>query len=202
QDPDFRVSLTSPMTVREHCGYDIELESSCYNSATGRVYLNLARWVRGARPFQGDIGSYRQYLVNHEVGHAVGYPDHEPCPEDGALAPIMMQQTFGVDNGDIFSLDPEGVVPDNDDTCRYNAWPYPDGPPEQQRPPRAATPTTVPPTAEASRRWWSRSPGCPPRSGPSTRATCCSTRWATRGSGACAPRRYSSWARAAWARRS
>ena len=132
QDPDFRVSLTSPMTVREHCGYDIELESSCYNSATGRVYLNLARWVRGARPFQGDIGSYRQYLVNHEVGHAVGYPDHEPCPEDGALAPIMMQQTFGVDNGDIFSLDPEGVVPDNDDTCRYNAWPYPDGPPEQQ----------------------------------------------------------------------
>ena len=127
--PDFRVSLTSPMTVREHCGYVIELESSCYNSATGRVYLNLARWVRGARAFQGDIGSYRQYLVNHEVGHAIGYPDHEPCPADGALAPIMMQQTFGVNNGDIHRLDPEGVVPDNDDTCRYNAWPFPDGPP-------------------------------------------------------------------------
>ena len=130
EEPAFRVSLASPITVRENCGYDIELEASCYNSATGRVYLNLARWVRGARSFQGDIGSYRQYLVNHEVGHAIGYPAHEPCPEDGALAPIMMQQTFGVNNGDIHRLDPEGVVPDNDDTCRYNAWPFPVGPPE------------------------------------------------------------------------
>ena len=129
QDPTFRVSLASPITVRENCGYDIELEASCYNSATGRVYLNLARWVRGARSFQGDIGSYRQYLVNHEVGHAVGHPAHAPCPADGALAPIMMQQTFGVNNSEIHELDPEGVVPDNDATCRYNAWPFPDGPP-------------------------------------------------------------------------
>lgn len=121
----FRVSLASPMTVREHCGYDIEVEASCYNAGTERVYLNLARWVRGARSFQGDIGSYRQYLVNHEVGHAVGHPAHEPCPADGALAPIMMQQTFGVSNHDIFRLDPEGIVPDNGDTCRYNAWPFP-----------------------------------------------------------------------------
>ncbi len=128
-EPAFRVSLTSPMTVRENCGYDIELEASCYNSATGRVYLNLARWVRGARSFEGDIGSYRQYLVNHEVGHAIGFPAHEPCPADGALAPIMMQQTFGVNNAEIHRLDPEGVVPDNDDTCRYNAWPFPDGAP-------------------------------------------------------------------------
>lgn len=128
-EPAFRVSLTSPMTVRENCGYDIELEASCYNSATGRVYLNLARWVRGARSFEGDIGSYRQYLVNHEVGHAIGFPAHEPCPADGALAPIMMQQTFGVNNREIHRLDPEGVVPDNDDTCRYNAWPFPDGAP-------------------------------------------------------------------------
>lgn len=132
EEPAFRVSLASPMTVRENCGYDIELEASCYNSSTGRVYLNLARWVRGARAFQGDIGSYRQYLVNHEVGHAIGHPAHEPCPEDGALAPIMMQQSFGVRNSDIFRLDPEGVVPDNDDTCRYNAWPFPDGPPGQE----------------------------------------------------------------------
>ena len=32
-EPDFRVSLTSPMTVREGCGYDIQLEASCYNPA-------------------------------------------------------------------------------------------------------------------------------------------------------------------------
>ncbi|GLB62564.1 hypothetical protein NCCP2495_04420 [Dietzia sp. NCCP-2495] len=134
-EPSFRVSLASPMTVRANCGYDIELESSCYNSSTGRVYLNLARWVRGARSFQGDIGSYRQYLVNHEVGHAIGFPAHEACPADGALAPIMMQQTFGVNNSDIFRLDPEGVVPDDDKTCRFNAWPFPDGSPAQSTSP-------------------------------------------------------------------
>ena len=33
--PDFRVSLTSPMTVREGCGYEIPLESSCYNPVYG-----------------------------------------------------------------------------------------------------------------------------------------------------------------------
>ena len=59
-----------------------------------RVFINEARWVRGAVPFQGDIGSYRQYLINHEVGHAIGYQRHEPCGENGGLAPVMMQQTF------------------------------------------------------------------------------------------------------------
>ncbi|ORV01450.1 DUF3152 domain-containing protein [Mycolicibacterium canariasense] len=126
--PDFRVSLTSPMTVRDGCGYDIPLESSCYNPAYDgsqpRVFINEARWVRGAVPFQGDIGSYRQYVINHEVGHAIGYPKHEPCPENGALAPVMMQQTFSTDNDDAAKFDPESVKPDGR-TCRFNPWPYP-----------------------------------------------------------------------------
>jgi hypothetical protein len=50
--PDFRVSLSSPMTVREGCGYEIPLESSCFNPVYGpdaqpRVFINEARWVRG-----------------------------------------------------------------------------------------------------------------------------------------------------------
>ncbi len=131
--PDFRVSLTSPMTVREGCGYEIELEASCYNPAyfnassnetEQRVFLNEARWVRGAVPFQGDIGSYRQYLINHEVGHAIGYQHHEPCDQNGALAPIMMQQTFSTANNDAAKFDPEWVKPDGK-VCRFNPWPYP-----------------------------------------------------------------------------
>ncbi len=126
--PDFRVSLTSPLTIREGCGYDIPLEASCYNPAylgdQARVFINEARWVRGATSFQGDIGSYRQYVVNHEVGHAIGYRQHEPCPENGALAPIMMQQTFSTSNNDGARFDPESVQANNL-TCRFNPWPYP-----------------------------------------------------------------------------
>ena len=127
--PDFRISLTSPATVREGCGYEIQLESSCYNPVYGpnaepRVFINLARWVRGAMPFQGDIGGYRQYVINHEVGHAIGYTAHEPCDKNGALAPIMMQQTFSTSDNDATRFDPSSVKPDNK-TCRANSWPYP-----------------------------------------------------------------------------
>ncbi|GAB2924664.1 DUF3152 domain-containing protein [Rhodococcus aerolatus] len=125
-NPTFRVSLTSQMTVRQDCGYTIELEGSCYNSGLGRVVLNEARWVRGAISYQGDIGSYRQYMVNHEVGHAIGF-DHQPCESDGGLAPVMMQQTYGVANDDISALDPQGVVPANGFVCRFNPWPFPRG---------------------------------------------------------------------------
>lgn len=124
-DPDFRISLTSQMTIREGCGYDIPLEGSCFNPSMDRVLLNEARWVRGAVAFQGDIGSYRQYLINHEVGHAIGLAQHEACTTGDGLAPIMMQQTFGTANDDIHRLDPDGAVPADGLRCRFNPWPYP-----------------------------------------------------------------------------
>ena len=118
------------MTVREGCGYDIPLETSCYNPAFDadgqpRVFINEARWVRGAVPFQGDVGSYRQYLINHEVGHAIGYQRHEPCGENGAAG-------AGDDAADVLhqqqrrraKFDPESVKADGK-TCRFNPWPYP-----------------------------------------------------------------------------
>lgn len=124
-NPDFRISLTSRDTTRKSCGFEIPVDSSCYNADLGRVVLSEVRWVRGALAFQGDVGSYRQYQINHEVGHAIGYHEHQPCEIDGELAPVMMQQTFGTKNNDIAKLDPEGVVPMDGKTCRFNPWPYP-----------------------------------------------------------------------------
>ena len=94
------------------------------DAAQPRVFINEARWVRGAVPFQGDIGSYRQYLINHEVGHAIGYQRHAPCDEPGGLAPVMMQQTFSTSDNDAAKFDPEWVKADGK-TCRFNPWPYP-----------------------------------------------------------------------------
>ena len=128
-NPDFRVSLTTPATTHEGCGYEIPLETSCYNPSFGpdgqrRVFINEARWVRGAVPFEGDIGSYRQYLINHEVGHAIGYHRHEGCADNGGLAPVMMQQTFSTNDNDAAKFDPDTVKPDGK-VCRFNPWPYP-----------------------------------------------------------------------------
>jgi Protein of unknown function (DUF3152) len=127
--PDFRISLVSPVTVRDGCGYEFRLETSCYNPVYGperqaRVFINEARWVRGAVPFEGDVGSYRQYVINHEVGHAIGYVRHEPCEQQGGLAPVMMQQTFSTSNDDAAKFDPDYVKADGK-TCRFNPWPYP-----------------------------------------------------------------------------
>lgn len=126
-NPDFRISLTSRQTTKTMCGFEIPIDSSCYNTDVGRVVLSEVRWVRGAPAFEGDIGSYRQYQINHEVGHAIGYHEHQPCETDGGLAPVMMQQTFGTRNNDIAALDPQGVVPMDGKKCRFNPWPYPRG---------------------------------------------------------------------------
>ncbi len=132
EEPDFRVSLTTPETNHrpDVCGYTIEYESSCYRRSLNRVVINLARWVRGATAFNADIGSYRQYAINHEVGHALGN-GHVGCPKDDALAPVMMQQTFGVSNDYVAKLnkaDPGnyGAVPRDGKICKPNAWPNPE----------------------------------------------------------------------------
>lgn len=128
---DFAVSLTTPETNHrpDVCGYTIKFEASCWRSDLGKVVINLARWVRGAKAFNGDLGLYRQYAINHEVGHALGI-GHVGCPKDGALAPVMMQQTFGVANDYVAKLNrvnpsEQHTVPKDGKVCQPNAWPNP-----------------------------------------------------------------------------
>lgn len=125
ESPDFRFQLTSLDTTHETCGHDLGMETSCFYSDGGRVVINESRWVRGATPFEGDLGAYRQYLINHEIGHGLGFAAHEPCLETGALAPIMMQQTLSVSNDELHSIDPNGVYAEDGKVCRPNPWPFP-----------------------------------------------------------------------------
>lgn len=131
-NPTLIVQLAATGTAHELCGNSLELETSCRLAGRSegdpsRVIVNIARWVRGALPFEGDLGLYRQYLINHEVGHALGYAAHEPCATDGAMAPIMMQQTLSLSNDELHALDPNEVYPTDGKTCTVNGWPYPFG---------------------------------------------------------------------------
>lgn len=87
----FRLILASPGTTDDLC-HPVPTGGiySCRNGSL--VVLNSWRWEDGAAPFAGDLVTYRQYLVNHEVGHRLGH-SHAGCPQAGTPAPVMMQQT-------------------------------------------------------------------------------------------------------------
>jgi hypothetical protein len=104
---DFKVSLVSPGHMETYCpGVGTGGYTSCRYG--DRAVINLARWATAVPDYQGDIATYRRYVINHEVGHALGN-GHERCPGRGHLAPVMQQQTLGLQG------------------CVKNAWPYPDG---------------------------------------------------------------------------
>ena len=105
RDADFRVILASPATNAVLCRpLDTNGQASC--GREGRVVLTLSRWVHATAEFAELRTVYRQSLVNHEMGHLLGHA-HQMCPRRGALAPVMQQQTYGLDG------------------CRANPWPHP-----------------------------------------------------------------------------
>lgn len=92
---DLVIRILTPGTTDERCRpLDTKGEVSCFNGRS--VNLNGVRWETGVPHFDGDVTGYRAYLVNHEVGHYLGL-GHVDCPGPGQVAPIMMQQTKGLD---------------------------------------------------------------------------------------------------------
>ncbi|MFD6324279.1 DUF3152 domain-containing protein [Streptomyces sp. NPDC058442] len=114
--PDFVITLASPGTTADWCarsGLDTTVDNvSCDSAATERVMINAFRWAQGAETYGEELLAYRQMLINHEIGHRLGY-NHLTCDKDGDLAPVMQQQTK--------FLDHDGI------SCRPNPWPYPKG---------------------------------------------------------------------------
>jgi hypothetical protein len=79
--------------------------SALYSCRVGRhVVINADRWRSGARAFPGSLEQYRQMVLNHETGHWLGL-GHASCPGRGRPAPVMQQQSKGMQG------------------CAPNAWP-------------------------------------------------------------------------------
>ena len=103
---DFRVALTSPDTTDRLC---LPLDTAgIFSCEVGqRATLNARRWLQGADAYGDDVTTYREYLVLHEVGHALGLGHVFGCDEQGR-ARTMQQQTKTLDG------------------CAPNPWPFPD----------------------------------------------------------------------------
>lgn len=92
--PTVTVTIASPAMVDKLCApMRTEGEFSCGNS--GRAVLNYKRWVDGVPYYGSDLVDYRRYLINHEVGHILGH-GHQSCAGKGEKAPVMQQQTKGL----------------------------------------------------------------------------------------------------------
>lgn len=106
----FTVLLATPVTSEALCRQD-RLETERYTScrlSDGRVVINLARWLTAVPDYGAPIEVYQAYVINHEVGHQLGWA-HELCPGPDRPAPVMQQQTLGLDG------------------CLANGWPYVNG---------------------------------------------------------------------------
>ncbi|WP_308286969.1 DUF3152 domain-containing protein [Actinomadura parmotrematis] len=103
----FKVALSSPALTDRMCAPLITGgELSCRSGL--RSVINARRWGLGAATYGRDLVTYREYVINHEVGHALGH-GHLQCPGRGRLAPTMVQQTKSLQG------------------CRPNPWPFPGG---------------------------------------------------------------------------
>ena len=103
-EPDLTVVLATPDEVEaahEVCSRDY----SC--RIEDEIIINDQNW-RDATPAwreaEGDLATYRRYLINHEVGHFLGFGHYE-CGGAGERAPVMQQQSVSTQE------------------CEPNGWP-------------------------------------------------------------------------------
>ncbi len=105
-----RMILASGIEVRAAAAYDGGCSVTLSCTVKPLVLINDDRWMTGSNSYN-ELGvsllSYRQMVINHEVGHYLGHGHIEKCETSLGPAPIMLQQSTGLRG------------------CSPNSWPLP-----------------------------------------------------------------------------
>jgi hypothetical protein len=90
-DAPYTVLLAEGPEVQQRCRpYDTYGKYSCQLGPL--VAITADRWRAATPEWTGDLATYRQMVVDHEVGHLLGL-HHRPCPTAGQTAPVMLPQS-------------------------------------------------------------------------------------------------------------
>ncbi len=105
ENASIHVLLASPSTVDSLCA-PLQTNGwlSCRRGDT--AILNADRWLGAVSHWTASRPEYRAYLINHEIGHVLGF-GHVSCPQQGQPGPVMQQQTKSLQG------------------CTPNGWPNP-----------------------------------------------------------------------------
>lgn len=102
------IRLSKNETIAKECRFNINEKLSCCDMAKKNVLINYYRWENGSNnnnEHHDSLKDYRIYVINHEVGHALGR-GHTKCnPKKCDKVPVMMQQTLSIGK------------------CKKNVWP-------------------------------------------------------------------------------
>jgi len=91
---DLEITLASAKNIKTYCGFS---GLSCADPTNNKVWINNSRWTNGAKPSKLSLKNYRIYLINHEVGHLLGFG--HAVPKKNRRVPVMNQHTLGLKGG-------------------------------------------------------------------------------------------------------